>query len=537
MRPRGDTCDSLIIFEIVYASFALIYVLFILAVFLQEIVLRRHVKQVKNITKFLKYGAATVFTFYAMALSFSLGLELPLCIAERAVPNGFNIIMGMFYGCGLLMLVLLFIHRFRLVIEDSALLTASLLRNIKLYNDFLIVSCISSFSVAVILYLSEADRSLWSVFVGICGFCYLLISFSMLSLFVYVLFQLARLLQKMVLEKAQRAERQQAALDAFYKHHHSNDNNINATANNTDGHGLGKQLSLGDSVASVDMMAQTSQTVESDPILPDDNLNTGYIQPNIQNMGVIDENGAQNLNKTTNMNNQIPKSKSDIKIGAGGLIHTTTTIYDGDDQDDAPKLSKTERRLAKLIANMTSYTILVSISLLSSMVFGASFLLFDLDSDIALCSDIFINSLCLYLQFPFANNFYYILCHCCHISMEKLFWNFIQRTTLQSNVRMSQFQRPSVLSAHRHFHQNKKHHRHKRRRRKHKRKKHSMTTTHPTQTVTTTVTLATADTSGKTNTTKAPNTRHQNRAGTVTKEFQNETKKRYLYSIDSANFD
>ena len=73
------------------------------------------------------------------------------------------------------------------------------------------------------------------------------------------------------------------------------------------------------------------------------------------------------------------------------------------------------KKLMVSINAMTKYTMLVGMAIVSSLLMAIAWiLLIDVQTTIAFTVDIIINSVCLYLQFIFANNHYYRICKCCN---------------------------------------------------------------------------------------------------------------------------
>ena len=94
---------------------------------------------------------------------------------------------------------------------------------------------------------------------------------------------------------------------------------------------------------------------------------------------------------------------------------------------------KTKRRLVKLVANMSKYVVLVTLALFSSVLFSILFGVSLIDGNFSFASDIFINSICLYLQFSFNKKYYNFICKPCQQAVQKMFWGNIERSLLLAN--------------------------------------------------------------------------------------------------------
>ena len=462
-------CNSYIHGALSYQGIVIMFVLLILGRYLQHIVVDRSKKSIKRLAKFQQYGAASVFTFYAMTLGFSLGAQIPICLSGEDAPNEMRVTIGFYYGCGLFTLLTIFMHRFSFVIRDSRIISPSKLVWIKKYIEVMIILLVFSFCATMVFYVIEVNDSgesdcvqtrrgsadcttsndglqTWRVFGAFCGAIYLIVSFSELTLFIYSLFQIGRLLVVFEKKKQEREE--------IIKRQKSQQSQIKNTKN------VPKNEDDEDDddgpVPNVDR--QGSAIYGAD--VGTDNTDKAY---DFNRMGSVP------LTAGSPDPDDTEKQRSDIAIiDEDGGKNNTQVIAAGDSDDDggdntngkrrkgrrrkksaewrAKMEAKREKKVSKLIENMTAYTLLVSIGLFSTFLNGIAWSVFNLDSMFAITNDIVINSVCLYLQFPFSRDLYSKICSFCHIGVERLFWNAFQSSAMKNNVKVAKFYESSIMT-------------------------------------------------------------------------------------------
>lgn len=150
-------------------------------------------KDVKKLTKFRKFGTMAVFDFIHLLQHHHLDLFYQYVLQNVVYQHNLTLswVVVMVW---MLILIMTFIHRFGLVVQDSAIFKSDTLKYITWYKcQWLYLWYYWHYYHQFYLHLSEWRYSFEFRCSGVSVY-YVVFSFSMLTSFVYSLFQLARLL-------------------------------------------------------------------------------------------------------------------------------------------------------------------------------------------------------------------------------------------------------------------------------------------------------------------------------------------------------
>ena len=553
-----EECNTFTNTVLVYEAVVLLVILVTFARFLQHIVLHRSKKSIKQLSKFQRYGAAAVFTFYSMTLAFSLGNQVSICISGKDTPNELTVPFGLYYACGLLTLLTIFVHRFRLVVGDSRIISHK--KSKRIYNcvKISILLLLLSFTAALISFIiqasdydsdsncSQAHKEIqtnncalddssapWRIFTTICVLIYVFISFSMLVLFVYSLVQIGRLLLTYVKDEEQRRatlalskEQQQQSQQEKNSKQQKQGNTGKGQVTETDLKTFGmddenyskgsitnynynsKYTASGgvplDFLGNVGLKAMKQTENKKDKRDKNDKKDVAEAQgcpwtddaKEINNEGSTvfsgdsfhfdsalssmhqgltkefqesnavvamvddedddgdDDGGMKTKNEEKKMQDILRSPPTITIIDEHGHASSSIIINNSDAKkqdngknkwkDDMHMNVQQEKTLGKLIENMTAYTVLVSIGLFSTLCNMIEWAVVDLDGTFVITTDILINSICLYLQFPFSRDLYSLLCNCCHLGIEQMFWKLFRLKAIKDSVTLTKFYESSL---------------------------------------------------------------------------------------------
>ena len=422
---------------LVYEFITLVLILFLLARYVYHIV-KDDEDMLINLSKLHKYAAAGAFGFYTMASLVCVGCHIVLVSTSK---DSFELentraSIGFFYCCGLLTLLTIFIDRLRVVVSDNRIIPKKKLKCIGKYIATLVLLILilfiftgidyiaqrsknSDYQKSINMFIRDGDMDLWMIS-GIIGCVfYVLVSFSILFLFIYIVFKIGTLLLRHAQEK-------QLRLTIIENNREDNIIHINRKYNDSIISGNGKV-----NVNNLEFGVKTSIDNDAND---DEYMMMGIIRHSEwdkQISNVSKDGNMCHMHTSTDTNTQTQKNQLNPTIN-GEVKLQSILIAD----------EKQERRLGSLVQNMTVYTVLVSIGIISTLLNGIMWYFIDDDliRRLVLTNDILINSICLHLQFPFSRNLYSYICRCCHVNIEKEFWVIFNLVGIkQSGIELSKF--------------------------------------------------------------------------------------------------
>lgn len=182
---RNPDCGEIDIAIITWAGIVSIYCLAVLSRFIYQVACNSDSKEVKKLSKVMKVIPILVILFFFLDVGSSIAYNLFYCFDTHPISRKYNASVGLFYGCALHALVVIFIYRLSTIVEGSHVFTKCGQKSIFIFAWILWTLSVTSMICSILFFFSKTVLSLQ--FFLISSIAYAVLSVSTLTMFIYCL--------------------------------------------------------------------------------------------------------------------------------------------------------------------------------------------------------------------------------------------------------------------------------------------------------------------------------------------------------------